>query len=65
MTENFQNKLHQEECKQSKGTKICANIIKRAFFMKKGHFFAKRAPTPPSPYSIPFLSVLLQEKSFV
>ena len=26
MTENFQDKLHQEECKQSKGAKICASI---------------------------------------
>ena len=49
MTENFQKKLHQEERKQSKGTKICASIIKRAIFYEKGHFFAKRAPTPPPP----------------
>ena len=26
MTENFQEKLHQEECKQSKRAKICASI---------------------------------------
>ena len=26
MNENFQDKLHQEECKQSKDAKICANI---------------------------------------
>ena len=26
MTENFQDKLHKEECKQSKGAKICASI---------------------------------------
>ena len=26
MTENFQDKLHQEECKQSKGAKIYASI---------------------------------------
>ena len=26
MTENFENKLHQEECKQLKGAKICASI---------------------------------------
>ena len=26
MTENFQHKLHQEECKQSKGAKIWASI---------------------------------------
>ena len=26
MTENFQDKLHEEECKQSKGAKICASI---------------------------------------
>ena len=26
MTEHFQDKLHQEECKQSKGAKICASI---------------------------------------
>ena len=26
MTENFLDKLHQEECKQSKGAKICASI---------------------------------------
>ena len=26
MTENFQDKVHQEDCKQSKGTKICASI---------------------------------------
>ena len=28
MTENFQNKLHQEKCKQLKGAKIFANIRK-------------------------------------
>ena len=28
MTENFQNKLHQEECKQLKSAKIFANIRK-------------------------------------
>ena len=28
MTENFQDKLHQDECKQSKGAKICASIIR-------------------------------------
>ena len=28
MTEHFQDKLHQEACKQSKGAKICA-IIRR------------------------------------
>ena len=26
MTKNFQDKIHQEECKQSKGSKICASI---------------------------------------
>ena len=26
MIEHFQDKLHQEECKQSKGAKICASI---------------------------------------
>ena len=26
MTEHFQDKLHQEECKQSKDAKICASI---------------------------------------
>ena len=26
MTEHFQDKLHQEECKQSQGAKICASI---------------------------------------
>ena len=26
MTEHFQDNLHQEECKQSKGAKICANV---------------------------------------
>ena len=26
MTEDFKDKLHQEECKQSKGAKICASI---------------------------------------
>ena len=26
MTEHFQGNLHQEECKQSKGAKICANV---------------------------------------
>ena len=26
MNENFQDKLHQEECKQSKGAKFCASI---------------------------------------
>ena len=26
MTENSQDTLHQEECKQSKGVKICASI---------------------------------------
>ena len=26
MTEHFQDKLHQDECKQSKGAKICASI---------------------------------------
>ena len=26
MTENFQGKLHQEDCKQSKSAKICASI---------------------------------------
>ena len=26
MTEHFQDKLHQEECKQSEGTKSCASI---------------------------------------
>ena len=28
MTENFLDKLHEEECKQSKGAKICASIIR-------------------------------------
>ena len=27
-TENFQEKLHQEECKQSKGAKICTIVIR-------------------------------------
>ena len=26
MSENFQDKLHQEDCKQSKVAKICASI---------------------------------------
>ena len=26
MTENFQGKLHQDECNKSKGAKICASI---------------------------------------
>ena len=26
MTENLKDKLHQEECKQSKGAKICASF---------------------------------------
>ena len=35
-----------------------------AFFMKKDTFFAKRAPkNSPLPYSIPFLSVLHQNKA--
>ena len=34
MTENFQDKLHQEECKQSKGAKICA-IIRRELEWEK------------------------------
>ena len=29
MTENFQDKLHQEECKQSKGAKNCTSIRKK------------------------------------
>ena len=29
MTENFQDKLHQEESKQSKGAKICASIRRK------------------------------------
>ena len=29
MTENFQDKLHHEECKQSKGAKICASIRRK------------------------------------
>ena len=34
------------------------------FFMKKGHLFEKKAPRIlPSPYSIPFLSVLHQNKA--
>ena len=27
MTEHFRDKLHQEECKQSKGAKICAPLL--------------------------------------
>ena len=38
MTENFQDKLHQEEHKQSKGTKICPSI-KRALFYEKRTLF--------------------------
>ena len=34
MTENFQDKLHQEECKQSKSAKICA-CIKRELECEK------------------------------
>ena len=26
MTENFQDKLHQEKCKQPKGAKMCSSI---------------------------------------
>ena len=26
MTENFQDKLHEEKCKQSKGAKLCGSI---------------------------------------
>ena len=33
------------------------------FIMKKGTFFKKRAPKIPPPYSIPFLSVLRQNKA--
>ena len=29
MTENFQDKLHQEESKQSEGAKICASIRRK------------------------------------
>ena len=29
MNENFQDKLHQEECKQSKDAKICVNIRRK------------------------------------
>ena len=35
MTENFQDKLHQEECKQSKGAKICASIRRQHDCEKK------------------------------
>ena len=34
MTENFQDKLHQEQCKQSKGAKICGSI-RREFECEK------------------------------
>ena len=38
---------------------------KKGTFCEKGHIFEKRAPkiSPPSPYSIPFLSVLYQNKA--
>ena len=29
MTENFQDKLHQEECKQSKGVKTCVTVRRK------------------------------------
>ena len=29
MTENFQDKVHQEECEQSKRSKICASIRRK------------------------------------
>ena len=34
MTENFQDKLHQEQCKQSKSAKICGSI-RREFECEK------------------------------
>ena len=35
MTENFQHKFYQEECKQSKGAKICASIRRELACEKK------------------------------
>ena len=41
MTEIFQNKLHQEECKESKGTKICASIRRELECEKFSKTFCK------------------------
>ena len=41
MTENFQDKLHQKECKQSKGAKICARIGKELKCEKFSKTFCK------------------------
>ena len=41
MTENFQDKLHQEECKQSNGAKICASIRRELECVKCSKTFCK------------------------
>ena len=41
MTENFQDKLHQEERKQSKGTKIYASIKRELECKKYSKAFCK------------------------
>ena len=41
MTENFQYKLPQEKCKQSKGAKICASIRRELECEKCSKFFCK------------------------
>ena len=43
MTENFQDKLRQEECKQSKGAKICASILEE-------NLSVENAPKPSAKY---------------
>ena len=41
ITENFQDKLHQEECKESKGAKICASIRTKLECQKCSKTFCK------------------------
>ena len=43
MTENFQDKLHQEECKQSKSAKICVPAL-------KGNLSVKNVPKLSAKY---------------
>ena len=43
MTENFQDKFRQEECKQSKGAKICASILEE-------NLSVENAPKPSAKY---------------
>ena len=45
MTENFQDKLHQEERKQSKGANICASIRRELECEKCLKTFSKIFPT--------------------